>query len=274
MRKVMMRQYSVGLLEAGLVLMLAPVALGQSSSLLVGPPAPQPVQTMENAAYVQSTAQRGSLVTSPVLTANPTLVSRPRRVMPDPMLPAIRESSLVAVTLPEPRTFQKYDLISVIVSEVTTSQSNAALSTEKDTSIEGEINDFTDLKRLLTEFTLSNYNYGDQNPRMGVELKNSFSGEGDYARQDSMSSRVQARVIDIKPNGSLVLEARKHIRNDRETLDLVLTGTCRSEDVTYQNTILSTQLYDLRVSKQHTGEVRNAARKGILTRLGELLFNL
>jgi hypothetical protein len=100
-----------------------------------------------------------------------------------------------------------------------------------------------------------------------------FEGEGEYRRTDTFSGRIQSRVIDVKPNGTLVLEARKYIQNDDETLEMVLTGLCRAEDVTAANTILSTQLYDLRLVKEHTGELRRSTRKGILTRVFETIFN-
>ncbi len=88
-----------------------------------------------------------------------------------------------------------------------------------------------------------------------------------------MTGRVQARVIDVKPNGTLVLEARKFNQIDDETLTIVLTGVCRAEDITVDNTILSSELYDLSLVKTHTGELRRASKKGLITRLLDLLLN-
>ena len=61
--------------------------------------------------------------------------------------------------------------------------------------------------------------------------------------------------------------------SDQETLELVLTGTCRKEDVRSDNTVLSTQLYDLHLVKKHTGDVRRATRKGLLGRILETIFS-
>jgi flagellar L-ring protein FlgH len=69
-------------------------------------------------------------------------------------------------------------------------------------------------------------------------------------------------VLDVKPNGTLVLQARKRIKTDEEEQAFILTGVCRAEDITADNSILSTQLYDLELSKSHQGTVRNATRKG------------
>ena len=42
----------------------------------------------------------------------------------------------------------------------------------------------------------------------------------------------------------------------------ILTGICRAEDVNADNTILSTQLFDLQLQKNHTGAVRDATKRG------------
>jgi flagellar L-ring protein precursor FlgH len=66
----------------------------------------------------------------------------------------------------------------------------------------------------------------------------------------------------VKPNGTLVLQGRKSIVTDDEVQKFLITGTCRAEDVTADNTVLSTQLKDFDLRKTHKGNVRNATRKG------------
>ena len=106
-----------------------------------------------------------------------------------------------------------------------------------------------------------------------MNFSRSFEGEGDYARKDALADRITARVVDVKPNGNLVLEARKFVQNDDEKLELVLTGYCRAEDVTADNSVLSTQMYNLDLRKQHSGELRRASKKGLLTKLLDFVFN-
>ena len=84
-------------------------------------------------------------------------------------------------------------------------------------------------------------------------------------------TRIQARVIDVKPNGNLVLEARKRITVDEEDQIATLSGVCRSKDVTAQNSVLSTQVADLEISVSHTGAARDASRRGWAMRLFDLL---
>jgi flagellar basal body L-ring protein FlgH len=46
----------------------------------------------------------------------------------------------------------------------------------------------------------------------------------------------------------------------------VLTGVCRVQDITTDNSVLSTQLFDLDVRKTHSGAVRDGTKRGFVPR--------
>ncbi|MFA9479001.1 flagellar basal body L-ring protein FlgH [Phycisphaerales bacterium AB-hyl4] len=241
-----------------LTLAVALPAIGQSSSLFAQPsdrhrdPSPQ-------AQGEQYSVQNGTL--------------RERR-QATRLSPAIANASYSAVRIPEPRSFAMHDLITIIIRESTDTSFNQSLDTEKRSNYGGEITDFPRLSvRDLLNFQLAPSSMEQGNPRLGIGFNSNFEGEGDYRRRDSITGRITARVVDVKPNGTLVLEARKYIESDGEVLDMVLTGTARVDDVTTDNTVLSSQLHDLRLSKQHEGELRRTSRKGIFTRILDTIFN-
>ena len=60
-------------------------------------------------------------------------------------------------------------------------------------------------------------------------------GKGNYTRNDSFSMKIQAEIIDVKPNGTLTIEARKTIDKNGETQSTVLSGVCRIADITQNN---------------------------------------
>lgn len=191
---------------------------------------------------------------------------------PERLSPGIAAVSMSAVNPPQQRFFAVHDLVTIIVRESTESESDASLDTDKDSSFDGSIEAWPGIRGLDELWDLFVKTDLSANPRLAAEFKKKFKGEGNYERTDTFTTRLTARVIDVKPNGTLVLEARKNVKSDREELDMVLTGVCRAEDITGDNTVLSTQLYDLRLNKQHTGELKNATKKGILTKLFEGLF--
>jgi flagellar L-ring protein precursor FlgH len=77
--------------------------------------------------------------------------------------------------------------------------------------------------------------------------------------------------MDVKPNGNLVLSATKHVKMDEEEQYFTLTGVCRAEDVTADNTILSTQLENLDFVKTTKGAVHDTAKRGFIPKLLDTL---
>ena len=71
----------------------------------------------------------------------------------------------------------------------------------------------------------------------------------------------------MKPNGTMVLQARQHIKNDEEEQMMILSGICRVEDITPDNTVLSTQIYDKDVAKTNKGALRDTTKRGWVPKL-------
>ncbi len=225
-------------------------ARGQSSSLFIAQPS-QP-QT--------AAAQAGT----PAMVENDS-----------PLSPAIAATSFAAIAPAAPRVFALHDLVTIIVREQTEAAADAQLETSKEFDMKGDVPKFPNLAldKLLRFIIEPAVTDSENAPAVEIGFETDFEGDGKYARKDSFTARITAEVVDIKPNGNLVVEARKFIRSDKETIAMVLTGVCRGEDVAADNTLLSTQLFDLRLEKDHGGELRKATKKGLLTRLFETIFN-
>jgi len=174
------------------------------------------------------------------------------------------QASFFAVIPPEPRVLQKMDLVTVIIREQSEFKSEGTTELTRDASLSAVINDF--IKINLSNLELEP-NIGSVKPTIDMNGKREFTGEGSIDRKDSFTARVQARVVDVKPNGTLVLESRKTIKTDDEIQTYKLIGTVRAEDITVDNSVLSTQMYDLVLEKNHEGPVRSATKRGWLTKL-------
>ncbi|MBX3323785.1 MAG: flagellar basal body L-ring protein FlgH [Phycisphaeraceae bacterium] len=181
------------------------------------------------------------------------------------------QASMLFVTPPEPRTFMKHDLITIIVDETSQQKSSQSLDTEKKSSANLTLNAILDPWELL-EMRLRQ---GDtaNTKLLGTDFKRKFEGDGEYARSDRFSAKITAEIIEIKPNGTLVLQATKTITKDSEVQTLVLSGVARQEDITNRNTILSSQIASLSMNLQNTGELRESSKKGFLTRVLDKIFD-
>lgn len=187
--------------------------------------------------------------------------------------PALQQGSWTVVTTPEPRRFAIQDLVTIVIREQSSTKSESTLETEKETKIDGDVSAFPHL--TLQSLLDGRLRAGDTEnlPKVGVNFKNDFEGEAEYERKDTMTTRLGGRVVDVKPNGTLSIEARTFIQNDDEKMEILVTGYCRPDDIAPDNSVLSTQIYDLRITKLNSGELRKTSKKGFITRVLETLFN-
>jgi len=102
----------------------------------------------------------------------------------------------------------------------------------------------------------------DGDPRIQGNVTQRRRAESYVETRDSLEFDIQARIVDIRPNGNLVLEARKHINNNEEHWEFSLTGECRPQDIGAGNTILSRNIADLRIDKRERGQVRDGYKRG------------
>ncbi|HEV8292397.1 MAG TPA: flagellar basal body L-ring protein FlgH, partial [Tepidisphaeraceae bacterium] len=61
--------------------------------------------------------------------------------------------------------------------------------------------------------------------------------------------------------------ARKLIKKDDEEQEFILTGICRGGDVTPDNTVLSSQVYNLELITNHKGAIRDTTKRGFIPKL-------
>jgi len=177
------------------------------------------------------------------------------------------ETSFIALAPPEPRTFKLHDIVTIIVLEQKRFQTDAQTKTERGFDFETVFSDWIRLShgKLVPE------TFPNGNPNVSFELESEIDNKGKLKRQDKLSYRIACEVIDVKPNGNLVLEARRRLYHDEEEIVVTLTGACRSADVTPDNTVLSSKVANLDFDAHHTGAVRDGTRRGWLTRLLDLI---
>jgi flagellar L-ring protein precursor FlgH len=225
-----------------IVLSAVQTAAGQNSSLL---------QRSQKAA----TSQPHQTSATPPLTQG---YSGWRRRPVAPATKTLHRTSLIAVAPQPPKAFRLHDLVTIIVREQKKFEADAQTDNKKDATFDAALDAW---------FRIHNHKWRQQGftggkPNIKAEFAGELKADGKSEREDKLVTRITAEVIDVKPNGNLVLEANAYIKHDEEEQVLTLTGTCRSIDVTPDNTILSTQLADKRIVSKHTGAVRDATRRG------------
>ncbi len=85
----------------------------------------------------------------------------------------------------------------------------------------------------------------------------------------NLNSQIAVQVIDVLPNGNLVLEGQRMISFGPERMFASLRGIARPYDVTAQNTIPSSLVADVRIDYIPEGRFSFAGKQGWLQKIDE-----
>ena len=97
-------------------------------------------------------------------------------------------------------------------------------------------------------------------------LQSQFRVESDMELRDSLTFRIAANIVDIQPNGNLVIEAHRTIRINEEVWQQSLTGVVRRSAIGPDRTVRSDEVADLRIEKREMGFIRDSYARGWLQR--------
>lgn len=191
----------------------------------------------------------------------------PRESLPRPRNLVYEKYGWTSMPPSPSKAFRPGDLITIIIREQRKWEADADLETKKKFDIRSELDAFF----KPTQGGLGAAGFRRGKPNVDYTFDQKFKTEGDSSREDKLTTRLTARILDVKPNGLLVLEGRAKIVHDEESSQITLTGTCRKEDITADNTVLSTQIADKQVVVSNAGALKSAATRGWITKLLDAL---
>ena len=98
-------------------------------------------------------------------------------------------------------------------------------------------------------------------PEFGISSSQKGSASGATSRTSTFVAKITATVVKVLPNGNLVLEGVRSISTNSE-----------KQDITPDNTVLSTYLADAEVKSTGRGPIGDRQKEGIISRLIKFLF--
>ncbi len=106
----------------------------------------------------------------------------------------------------------------------------------------------------------------------GMNASSALTAQGASATNSSLMTTFGAEVVDVLPNGMLVVEATQELTFSQQTQLIRLRGLVRPEDVSAQNQVLSTAITDLELDVTGKGIVTDSTyRQNPLVRFLERL---
>lgn len=153
------------------------------------------------------------------------------------------------------------DILTVVLQEKTVSKksSNVDVSKQSDISVP---------EVAGAAGTLLGKSVGLGGLSLGTNLSSDrdFKGEADAAQSNNLMGDVAVSVVNVWPNGTLEIRGEKWITLNRGDEFIRISGLVRPEDVTPDNTVLSTKVANARIAYSGTGALADSSSMGWMSR--------
>ena len=142
------------------------------------------------------------------------------------------------------------DLLTVLIRE------NQDLKNEEKT----DLNKNSTLNYQLIDFAVKPDAFSSL-PSVRTQKSDTFGGAANFEKSGEFEARLTAMVMDVLPNGNMIIEGRREIRIDEERKVLEFRGIVRRFDVTRGNTVESELVANAYVSYAGSGPLTNANKR-------------
>lgn len=105
---------------------------------------------------------------------------------------------------------------------------------------------------------------------VSINSNSNSSGDGSVKRNEKLTLRVAATVVDVLPNGVLSIAGSQELRVNFELRELLVSGYVRPEDISRQNEITYDKIASARVSYGGRGQITDVQQP----RLGQQVLDV
>lgn len=153
------------------------------------------------------------------------------------------------------------DVVTVRIVESSKGNKNASTKTAKDSSLSTSISAF---------FGMSPDKLSQGG--VGAETSEKHDGTGSTSRSSELTAVLTAKVIDVLPNGNLVIDGRREVIVNNETQLISISGIVRPEDIGPNNTVLSTYIADAKITYTGEGVIGDKQRVGWFVKIMDAVW--
>ena len=146
------------------------------------------------------------------------------------------------------KALNPHDLISIVVSENLAASTVGTVKNSRASTATSQLSAFFGL------FSPSSAANNLVNQNSGTSL----NAQGQSVTNSSLNTTIGGEVVDVLPNGILVIEAARQLEFNQQTETIIMRGLVRPEDVSPQNQVLSTAISGLQVEVVGKGIVTDS----------------
>ena len=154
------------------------------------------------------------------------------------------------------------DLVTIVIDEVPTLTDSGVYKTEKTSSIlENLSNAFNTIFKTNLKGALN-----------GTSGTISVSGSTNTQRALGIQDKVAVQVIQLLPNGNLLVQGKKSLVNANERVDLLVSGIIDPRWIDQHGEISSNHVANLQFAMSGAGTVSRGQNEGVLYRFMRYIF--
>ncbi|MEQ8765140.1 MAG: flagellar basal body L-ring protein FlgH [Planctomycetota bacterium] len=153
------------------------------------------------------------------------------------------------------------DVLTIVIQENHQVTRNEQTTLERDNSLNAEI----------TRFDISPKTFSTL-PTVEATAEREFDGNAQYQKQGQFTATLTALVVDVLPNGNLVVEGHRTIQTDGEVKRIAITGIVRPADVTGTNTVQSERVANAHIEFEGDGPLSSTTERGWFWTLLDSIF--
>jgi flagellar L-ring protein precursor FlgH len=150
------------------------------------------------------------------------------------------------------------DIITIILQEKTNASKTASTNTAKDAAVA------IGAPTLFGQGVTKN---GNEILSAGIDATRAFTGEGDSSQSNSLSGQISVTVVDVYPNGNLMIRGEKLLTLNQGSEHVRISGIVRAADVSPTNTVFSTQVANAHIVYGGQGVLADVNTKGWIQRV-------
>ncbi len=160
------------------------------------------------------------------------------------------------------------DIVTIVITETASASKEAKTDTSRGSTVNAGIPNFMGLEKV----GLLKNNIGDLSKLINASVDSSYKGSGSTSRAENLKATMTARVLEVLPNGNMMIEGRRNIKVNNEDQEIILEGTIRPRDIGADNVINSIYIADARISYAGRGIISDRQSPGWLMNIVDKLW--
>lgn len=162
---------------------------------------------------------------------------------------------------------RKGDIVTILIVETASASKAANTGTSRATSVNAGIPNFMGL-----ETSVLKNNFGDLSKLINASVDSKYAGAGSTSRKETLNATISAKVIDVLPNGNLLIEGRRNVKVNEEDQIIIVEGTVRPADIGPDNIVNSSFVADAKIVYTGKGIISDRQSPGWLMNIVDKLW--